>query len=45
MLIEHFGSVAKVREASLEELLEMPGLPYNVAEQIHKKLGGGREER
>ncbi|MFQ5795715.1 MAG: excinuclease ABC subunit UvrC [Candidatus Bipolaricaulia bacterium] len=43
MLIEHFGSVAEVREANLEELLKVPGLPRRVAEQIYKKLGGGRE--
>lgn len=37
-LICHFGSVQAVREASLEELKAMPGLPQVVAERIHKEL-------
>lgn len=37
-LINHFGSVQAVREASLEELKAMPGLPQVVAERIHQEL-------
>ena len=35
-LIEHFGSVKRVREATLEELLAVPGLPRAVAERIYQ---------
>jgi excinuclease ABC subunit C len=34
-LIRHFGSLKKVREATLEELKRMPGLPEKVAEEIY----------
>jgi excinuclease ABC subunit C len=37
MLLKHFGSVKKMREASLEELKEA-GLPAKVAEDLQKKL-------
>ncbi|MGM0903441.1 MAG: excinuclease ABC subunit UvrC [Bacillota bacterium] len=37
MLLKHFGSVKKMREASLEELKEA-GLPAKVAEELQKKL-------
>jgi len=37
-LIERFGSVKKIRGASVEELLEIPGLPQRVAERILKAL-------
>ncbi len=35
-LIQHFGSARRVREASLEELLAVPGLPRAVAERIYQ---------
>ncbi len=35
-LLKHFGSLKKVREATLEELKTMPGLPETVAETIHE---------
>jgi excinuclease ABC subunit C len=38
LLIQHFGSVQKIREASLEELLEVPGLPDALAHRIRKAL-------
>lgn len=37
-LLRHFGSVKKVREASLEELCAVPGLPRSVAERIYQQL-------
>lgn len=37
MLLKHFGSVKKMREASLEEL-KAAGLPAKVAEELQKKL-------
>jgi excinuclease ABC subunit C len=33
-LLKHFGSLKKIKAASLEELQQMPGLPANVAKQI-----------
>lgn len=36
-LLKHFGSVKKMREASLEEL-NASGLPANVAEELYQKL-------
>ena len=35
-LLNHFGSVKKMKEATLEELEEI--LPKNVALQLHKRL-------
>jgi excinuclease ABC subunit C len=37
LLLKHFGSVKKMKEAGLEELLEA-GIPLNVAEELQKKL-------
>ena len=37
-LIKHFGSVRAVREASLEALKAVPGLPAAVAERIYHEL-------
>ena len=34
ILINHFGSVSKVKEASLEELIEVKGIPKSVAKKI-----------
>jgi excinuclease ABC subunit C len=39
-LLKHFGSVKRVREASLEELRAVPGLPTSVAEAVFETLGG-----
>jgi excinuclease ABC subunit C len=33
-LLKHFGSLKKVKQASLEELQQMPGLPQELAERI-----------
>lgn len=37
-LLRHFGSVKRVREATLEELCQVPGLPRPVAERIYQQL-------
>lgn len=37
-LLQHFGSVEKVRQASLNELLAVKGIPRNVANSIRKHL-------
>ncbi|MDQ4025916.1 MAG: excinuclease ABC subunit UvrC [Actinomycetota bacterium] len=42
-LLKHFGSVKRVREASLEELREVPGLPAAVAAAVFDALRGQRE--
>ncbi|HYP24044.1 MAG TPA: excinuclease ABC subunit UvrC [Actinomycetota bacterium] len=39
-VLKHFGSVKRVREASLEELRSVPGLPATVAEAIYDNLHG-----
>lgn len=38
VLLKHFGSVAKVREAGVEELAEAPGISHALAEVIHAAL-------
>ncbi|PLX89093.1 MAG: excinuclease ABC subunit C [Desulfuromonas sp.] len=37
-LLKHFGSLKKIREASLHELRQMPGLPAKTAEEIFRFL-------
>lgn len=37
-VLKHFGSVKRVREASLDELYAVPGLPRAVAEAVHESL-------
>ena len=37
-LLQHFGSIEAIREASLDGLLSVKGLPRNVAENIRKHL-------
>ena len=39
-LIEHFGSVPKLRSAALEDLLALSWLPSDVAEAVHERLHG-----
>ena len=41
-LLKHFGSVKRVREATLEELRDVPGLPAPVAETVFETLAGRR---
>jgi len=38
LLLQHLGSVKRIREASVEELLAIPGLPRPLAMQILKAL-------
>lgn len=40
-LLRELGSLKKVREASLEDLLELSWLPDEVAHAVHEKLGAG----
>jgi excinuclease ABC subunit C len=35
VLLRHFGSLKKVREATLDELKQTPGLPENIAASLH----------
>lgn len=42
LLLRHFGSLARLREASLEELLKVSGLPKSVAERLYRSLHRGR---
>ena len=36
-LLKHFGSVAKIKEASIEELMEVKGITRKIAEKIKNK--------
>jgi excinuclease ABC subunit C len=38
-LIKHFGSVRGVREATVDQLVEVPGIPRDVAQRIYEELG------
>ncbi|MCR4405150.1 MAG: excinuclease ABC subunit UvrC [Candidatus Acetothermia bacterium] len=38
LLLRRFGSLARLREASLEDLLSVPGLPKAVAERVYRAL-------
>jgi excinuclease ABC subunit C len=38
MLLKYFGSLRRVREASLDELLAVPGLPESVARAVYDSL-------
>ena len=40
-LLKHFGSLKRIRAASLQELTRMPGLPTALAEIIYQRLKGG----
>jgi len=49
-LLRHFGSVKRIREASLDDILEVPGIPRAVAEAVYEALhlssaGSGDERR
>lgn len=43
LLIKHFGTFEKVKQASLEDLQAVPGLPKNVAASIFSTLSAGAE--
>ena len=38
ILLRHFGSVKRLREASLEEIRAVPGIPADVAERIYQEV-------
>jgi excinuclease ABC subunit C len=40
LLLRHFGSVGRLKSASLEELRAVPGLPEAVAARLHARLHG-----
>ena len=44
LLIEHFKSVEKIRQASLEEIEAVPGIPKDVANNIHTFFHGIKEK-
>ncbi|MGQ0506655.1 MAG: excinuclease ABC subunit UvrC [Myxococcaceae bacterium] len=43
-LLRHFGSLKRVRDATIEELADVEGLGPAVAERIHAHLHGGETE-
>jgi NAD-dependent DNA ligase len=45
LLIQHFGTFEKVKEATLEDLMAVPGLPKNVAASIFAALSAGKEDK
>jgi excinuclease ABC subunit C len=44
-LLRHFGSVKRIREASLEDLYEVQGIPKGVAEAVYDALHLGSDDR
>jgi excinuclease ABC subunit C len=40
-LLREFGSVKRIREAGLDQLKAVPGIPASVAEAVHAALHGG----
>jgi excinuclease ABC subunit C len=40
LLLRHFGSLKKIREASLEDLAAVPGITRKAAEAVHAHWGG-----
>ena len=44
-LLKHFGSVTRVREATLAELAEAPGVSATLADTIHAALHAGDVEK
>ncbi|MDH4224772.1 MAG: excinuclease ABC subunit UvrC [Deltaproteobacteria bacterium] len=43
LLLRHFGSLKRVGEADLDELLRVPGLPPKLAAEIYQSLGAGQK--
>ena len=39
-LLKAFGSIKRIREASLEELASVPGMNREIAEKVLEHLGG-----
>lgn len=44
LILDHFGSFAQMKQASLEDLKAVPGLPKNIAEAIFQSLENARME-
>ncbi|GAC68775.1 excinuclease ABC subunit UvrC [Gordonia soli] len=42
-LVTHFGSVARLREATLEDISEVPGIGIATARAVRAALGGGEQ--
>lgn len=42
-LLQHFGAIEKIHQASLDELLAVKGIPHGVAATIHKHLRERKE--
>ena len=45
LLLKHFGSVKRIRQATLEELQAVPRLPKSVAQAVHETLRGDEARR
>ncbi len=45
LLIQHLGTFEKIKQATLEELMAVPGLPKNVAASIFTALAAGKEDK
>ncbi len=45
LLLKHLGTFEKIKEATLEELQAVPGLPKNVAASIFSALSAGKEDK
>jgi excinuclease ABC subunit C len=43
-LLRHFGSLKRIRAASLDELYEVPGLPRPVAESLYERFSGASKQ-
>ena len=43
-LLRHFGSLKRIREASLDELYEVPGIPRPVAESVYERFSGASRQ-
>lgn len=41
-LLKHFGSLRKLKQASVEEITAVPGVGRRTAESVHEALAGGR---
>lgn len=41
LLMRHFGSVKRLRGASIDEIASVPGIPMTVATEVHEALGNG----
>ncbi|RVW07112.1 excinuclease ABC subunit UvrC [Prescottella agglutinans] len=44
-LVKHFGSVARLRDATIEEITEVPGIGVATARAVLDALGGGDAEQ